>query len=309
MIKFLSKCFTFKGIFSLRDYRKGPVIALFLILVFVTSFPLNMAIIKNNGWKSLNTITYSWRQALPKWLPDELPNDWTISKNGLEIPNSSEATYVFESDNSVGMEGVKTRLVINPMEKETGNAETVYTKNEILIFDESGNVKKENYERTIVLCKNEIIYYGVNNQVLKGGYNNVKTPLNFTYLKLLGKEGAIELLDAIDGSFSEMMIFSNIAINTGTQLILNIIFVLVEAAIFMLVRIKYQKVTTFSQNINIVIASMVIPSLISFLAGILNIIEFSSFTVVLFQLFAPLIAIGAIYKGSNITDPNIKFTT
>ena len=36
--------------------------------------------------------------------------------------------------------------------------------------------------------------------------------------------------------------------------------------------------------------------------------KFLSFTVVLFQLIAPLIAIGAIYKGSDIKDPNIKYS-
>lgn len=305
MIKFLSKCFTFKGIFSVRDYKKGPVILLFIILVFVTSFPLNMAIIKNNGWKSLNTVTHSWRTTLPSWLPQDLPNDFVISKNGLEAPVGNDNTYAFESTDA---NALKTRLVINPTKENSGISKTLYTENNILTFDEAGNVSSENYERTILLCKDKIIYYGTNGQILKGNYHNVEQPINFTSLKLNGKEEAIKLLDVIDGAFSDMMIFSNLAINTGTQLILNIIFVIVEAAIFMLVRIKYQKVTTFSQNINIVIASMVIPSLISFLAGILNIIEFSSFTVVLFQLIAPLIAIGAIYKGSDIKDPNIKYS-
>ena len=120
--------------------------------------------------------------------------------------------------------------------------------------------------------------------------------------------GALTLLDTIDGCFNDLMIVSNLVINTFTQLLLNTLFVLAESLIFMLVRVKYQRITNFSQNINIVVASMVIPSIICFIAGVFNIIEMSSFTVVLFQLLSPLIAIGAIYKGSNIKDPSIKYT-
>lgn len=43
MIKFLSKCFTFKGIFSVRDYKKGPVILLF-IMVYMNKLNLKMKI-------------------------------------------------------------------------------------------------------------------------------------------------------------------------------------------------------------------------------------------------------------------------
>lgn len=300
MLKFLSKCFTFKGIFSLRDYKKGPVIFLFLILVFVTSFPLNMAIIKNNGWKGLNTVTYAWRTTHPTWLPSGLPNDYVITKNGLEVVPSNDVTYVFETTNQINDKEVVTKLIINPLEIIDNK---IYDKNNNLIYD----YQNKTNQRAIVLSQKEIIYYGDDN-ILTSDYKHVPEAVNFTNLKLDINEGGLKFLDIIDGAFSDMMIISNLLINTGTQLLLNTIFVIVEAAIFLLVRIKYQRVTNFSQNINIVIASMIIPSIISFIAGILNIIEFSSFTVVLFQLLAPLIAIGAIYKGSNIKDPLIKHT-
>ena len=102
------------------------------------------------------------------------------------------------------------------------------------------------------------------------------------------------------------MVFSNVLINTGTQLLMNTIMVLIIGTIFLLIRIKYKRVTTFRNNIAILISSMTIPSIISFIIGILGIIEMNSFGVVLFQLLTPLIAIGAIYLGSNEKDPSIK---
>lgn len=301
MIKFILHSFTFKGIFSHRDDKKKIVIFYLLILIIVNSFPLNLQIIRNDGWQELNTVTLNWRELNPSWLPNELPNDISINKYGLSV--QFEKSYYFESN----YQDEKNVLIINPIDKDPVLNEPAYTQTNYKVIDETGKVITYSYINTIILCKDKVIYYNDQGQSINGDYSKVKDTLFFSSLKELNQaEASTIFLDLIDNSFSKYIIFSSIMINTLTQFALNIILVLSLSVIFMLVRIKYQKVTTFTENINIVVASMTIPTLISFIVSIIGVIELNSFTSVIFQLLTPLIAIGAIYKGSKIKDPVIK---
>lgn len=279
------------------------LIAYFLIIVLITSFPLNLQIVQNDGWEGLNTITLGIRETSPSWFPLELPNDVSISKNGLYVP--VEKSYYYESTLA---DGIKYQFIINPVEDSHGVIiESIYTEKGIVTLDESGNKVTTPYYKAIILCKDKILYYDNTDEPTIGNYDGIKGIINFTELKNLEKSEAITLLcDAIDSGFSQYMVFSNVLINTGTQLLMNTIMVLIIGTIFLLIRIKYKRVTTFRNNIAILISSMTIPSIISFIIGILGIIEMNSFGVVLFQLLTPLIAIGAIYLGSNEKDPSIK---
>ena len=111
------------------------------------------------------------------------------------------------------------------------------------------------YQKAIVLCKDKILYYDNSKKPIVGNYDHIEEVIHFTELKNMDKYTALTLLlDAIDGGFNQYMVFSSILINTLTQLFMNLIMVVIIAAIFLLFRIKYKKVTNYRQNIGILIS-------------------------------------------------------
>ena len=302
MLKFIINSFTFKGVFENRNAKTLTVVLYFLIILFATSFPLNYQIVHNNGWEELNTITFAWKENVPNWLPNELPNDVVFSKNGMTMP--IEKTYVYTSiyEESTYM------LVINPIDKTPQVGEKVYTEEGIKSLNDSGEVITETYQKTILLCHDKVIYYYKGDDVVKGSYDKITDTINLSMLKGMNEtEAASIFLSMIDSCFSPYMVLSNVLISTLTQLMLNVILVFMISAIFLLVKVNYTRITTYRENINIIVSSMTIPTLISFIIGIIGLMEITAFSVVLFQLITPLIALAAIYKGSGIKQSSTKY--
>lgn len=277
MIKILANSFSLPRIFSLRGVKKTKIILYFVILVFLISFPLNYQIIRNDGFRGLDTFTYDLRTANPAWLPDSLPSDMSISRSGLDFINDQEYSFTTLID------GNEFVVIINPADSVT----------------EATN--------TIVLEKDQILFFDGNGNFLKGDYEGVSQIIDFSELKTLDKSQAVDVfMTMIDEAFSPYVVFYSIMVNTLIQFGMNILLLLILAAIFLMIRVNFKPVTNFSENINIIVASMTIPALISFMVGMLGIIEFNSFTVVLFQFLTPLIAMLAIYKGSGETEVSTK---
>lgn len=277
MIKILANSFSFPRIFSLRKVKKTKIMLYFVFLVFMIAFPLNYQIIRNDGFRGLDTFTYDLRTANPAWLPDNLPSDMSVSRNGLNFLNDQE--YAF----TTLIDGEAFVIIINPVNPVT----------------EATN--------TIVLEKEQVLFFDANGNFLKGDYEGVSQIIDFSELKTLDKSQAVDIfMTMIDGAFSPYVVFYSIMVNTLIQFGMNLILLLILAAIFLMIRINYKPVTNFSENINIIVASMTIPALISFLVGMLGIIDFNSFMVVLFQFLTPLLAMLAIYKGSGQVEVSTK---
>lgn len=302
MIKFILNSFTLKGIYSNKKAKGLTVFLYFLIITFVTTFPLNSQIVRNNGWDELSAITLAWKQSSPSWLPDDLPNDVVFSSNGMTMP--IEDTYFFQSK----YEEEFYTLIINPVEN-TSDSSSIYTYDGIKSVDEDGNPILIPYTRTILLCKDKVIYYYEDDLFIKGDYQRINNPINLSSLKGINKsEAAGIFLSMIDNCFSPYMVLANVLISTLIQIFLNVILVFMISGIFLLVKVNYQRITTYKENIKIVISAMTIPTLISFVIGIIGLMEITAFSVVLFQLITPLLALGAIYKGSGIKQSSTKYT-
>jgi len=278
MIKIITNSFQFKNIFSLKNTKKSKMLIYFIILVLITAFPLNYQIFLNDGFKGMNSFTHELRLENPSWLPNELPNDVSISKHGMYLVNDRE--YIYETITNAGN---KYFIIINPAEEIT----------------EAKN--------TIVLEKDQIIYFSKDGATLKGGYQNVDEVIDFSDLKNMNSNEAVDIFfSMIDSAFNQYGVFYAVVVNTLTQYLMNALLLIILAAIMLLIRVNYKKVTNFSENVNIVIASMTIPTLISFIFGVIGLIELSSLLVVVFQLLTPIIALAAIYKGGKEKEVSVK---
>lgn len=278
MLKIIANSFKFKNIFNLRNHHLKAFIFYFLLLIFIISFPLNYQIIKTGGWDLYN-FSAGIRQNYPDWLPSELPEDIEISKSGMYY--EVEEIRTFQTTN---LDGEELSIVFMPFKD----------------YSVEG--------RSLVFEAKRIVYYDAEGKLaLEVGYSNIKTTVRFRDLRLSTQSQAVDkFADMIDEAFSSYAIFVSVVYYTAITGFLNLVLVLVVSGIFVFVRIRFQKVTKFTDNLKIVIASMTIPSLVSFIVGIAGVMEINAFTVVIYQFATPLIALIAIYKGSKIKEISNK---
>ncbi|NLD25849.1 MAG: DUF1189 family protein, partial [Acholeplasmataceae bacterium] len=153
-------------------------------------------------------------------------------------------------------------------------------------------------KNTIVLDDDEIFYFNQKGDYITGDYKHVEKALYFYELKNMDRgEAASEFFDLIDSAFNKYAVFYSVISYTLIQYAMNSFLVIVLALIMLLIKIKFEKVTTFSENIKIVIVSMTIPSIIAFIASLLNFRALNPFFAVIFQFLTPIIAILSLYKG------------
>jgi maltodextrin utilization protein YvdJ len=278
MLKIIANSFKFKNIFNLRNHPLNQFVLYFLLLVFIISFPLNYQIIKTGGWDLYN-FSAGMRQSYPDWLPSQLPEDIEISKSGMYYETAVVTTLT-----TTNLDNETLNIVFMPFEEYTIS------------------------DRSLVFEPERIVYYDVEGkQVLEVGYSNITTLVRFADLRMMTQSEAVSrFANMIDEAFSSYAIFVSVVYYTGITAFLNLVLILVVSAIFIFVRIRFQKVTKFTDNLKIVIASMTIPSLISFIVGIAGIMEINAFTVVIYQFATPLIALISIFKGSKIKEISNK---
>jgi len=278
MLKLFVGGFSPYRIFQQRNAKTRSFIAYFILLIFIVSFPLNLQIIRSGGWDLYN-FTAGIQQSNPDWLPYQLPEDIEISRYGMYYVD--EVVHTFATTN---VSGDPLNIVFAPVDN----------------YEVSG--------RSLVFEKESIVYYNENNtNVFTIGYSNISQTVRFSELRMMTQSEAVNVFsDMISQAFSNYAVFRSIFLYTGITLFLNVILVVVLSAIFIFIRINYQQVTSFGQNLRIVIASMTLPSIIGFIVGILEIVEFNAFSVVIFQFMTPLIALFAIYKGAKQTQAQNK---
>jgi hypothetical protein len=274
MLKIIVNSFSIRKIYDLRKEPLKKFILHFLFLVLLISFPLNYQIVKTGGW-DLFDFTTGLREESPAWLPLGLPNDIEISQSGMYYESAAITTF-----ETVNLEGQALTLVFAP---------------------EGGYVVSG---RTLVFEAELVTYYDASSaEILSANYANVSPVVRFFDLKLAEQSDAIATFaDMIDDIFSPYAILKSVLFYSLVTLVLNTLLLLVVSFIFIFLRIKFQKVTNFSDNLKIVMASMTIPSLIGFVFGILGLMELNAFTTVIFQFFTPLIAMFAIFKGAKIKE-------
>ncbi len=219
------------------------------------------------------------RETYPDWLPADLPEDIEISSAGMNYIDTDNTVFLTSN-----LDDQDLYIVFSPL------------------------VDYQPTDRTLVFEPDQISYYDENGEYMfSTGYNRTQGVISFYNLKLESQSEAVnQFAGMIEDAFSGFAQFRSIIYNIGINLVLNTIMVSVVSFLFVFIRIRYQKVTTFKDNIKIVIASMTIPSLIGLLFGLIGVMELSAFSVVIFQFATPIIAYFAIYKGASVKELDNK---
>ncbi len=280
MIKFFVDSFRINRIYDLKETKGVKVFFYFLLLVLIISFPLNFQIIQSGGWDLYN-FTSGIRESYPDWLPDDLPEDIEFSSSGMYYENTENSVFLTSN-----IDDEDLYMVFSPL-------------NDYVPTD-----------RTLVFSEDNISYYDENGDFMfSADYSKVQGVVRFYDLKLGSQSNAVDkFASMIEDTFGGYAQFKSIIYNVGINLVVNLLMIVIVSFLFVFIRIKYQKVTTYLDNIKIVISSMTLPAIIGFVIGIIGVIELSAFTVVIFQFVTPVIAYIAIYKGSKMKEASNKYT-
>jgi len=221
------------------------------------------------------------REVYPDWLPYDLPEDVEISANGMYYEETINSVFLTNN-----LDDQDLYIVISPLGDYIPS------------------------DRTLMFEENQMRYYDENGDYMfSADYSRVEGIVRFYDLQLGTQSNAVDkFASIIENSFGGYAQFKSIILNIIINFVTNILLVLVVSFLFIFIRIKYQKVTTFSDNIKIVVSSMTLPALVGMAFGFIGIMELSAFTVVIFQFMTPIIAYVAIYRGSKIKESSNKYT-
>lgn len=269
MKEILKSSFTFKSLFQIRKKTGYAFFWYFVLIIIFSSLPLNLLIIRQNGWR-LNAIVSNLENEDLAWLPNDLPISFIVdANNGLISLTDDTIQYVFETS--------KYTIIINGAEN--------------------------NYEikaNLIVLTKEAIIYYNDQQKPIIGTYSSLKQKVDFQYLtkmedKLVAKHKFIEIFKV---AFAPYFILSSVILWTAINLLMQIVLLFTITSIFLLIRINYQKVASYREYLKIHVASYTIPTIISVIVGLIS-ENTATLSPVILQFGTALMAIGTIYLGSK----------
>lgn len=243
---------------ALRKEKGWKVVLYFLFLTLLMSFPLNYAIVRENGW-NLNFISARLQENMPSWYPFGLPSDCSVSPQGLTCTSTTS---------EVVLQGGVFEVVIN------GTRDSAIAN-----------------QQTLILAAEKIYMVDAQGGVLETDYRGFTRTISFQELRVNEPEiSIIEFSESIENSFGAYMIIFSVITNLWVTLLLNIIYLFLFSALVMIFKIGYQQFMTFREAMKLAVMAMTIPTIISIVVGFLSPSAFA-FSSVITAFGIPLIMI------------------
>lgn len=257
VIKFFVKSFKIPSLLKNLDEKMWKYIIYAIILILISNFPASFEVVKEGGSR-LDFIVEDFNQTTPtNWnLPDEF-----VIKGGKLVTNGDTTEYVNVFNDIT--------YIINKQEvvKDTNDH-----KNHILLYEKN------------------IVYIDKDGNVLEGyDYKGFSMDsFSFKSLKLASGEDLTNQFnlfsESIEKSFKDDIVLFTLIRNNVIQIVINIIYAILLAALVMLFKFGYAEFLTFGQSVRFVILSLTIPALLTFVIGLLSV----AFAPVIFQLASGL---------------------
>ncbi len=239
LITIFKKSFQLNKILTLRHLKFWKFLIYFLIVSTISLFSYNFTNLKEGGWK-LGFVEH---------------NFLSVENAGVRLPNN---------------------ITIRQLSGVNGSSDFVVfkdSKNGDIIYRFEPTEENLNYELNVrqLLFTNKAIYYikGDGQSILEGTYNGFPEEISFESINNSPnkKEELIKLASYIEKSFGSQNAFFTIITFSAVQIVLYIILLLVLGLLIQLFRFGYTNFMSYLDGIKIVIASMTIPSIVSFFVG------------------------------------------
>ncbi|VEU81133.1 DUF1189 family protein [Haploplasma axanthum] len=243
LIKYFKNSFEFPKLLKSLDKPFWKIIIYFIVLVLIANFPASYEAVKNDGSR-LDFVIEDFSKEIPiNW---DLPNDIVI-KGGKLINNGDQKVYKNKHKDIT--------YIINNQEKITDITQ---------------------YKNHIILSEESIIYVDGKGKFLEAiGYKGFSDDqFSFKELKISNQENQKILFEkfasSIEKSFSSYTVFYTIVRNNLTQILVNVIYVLILSGLVQLFRFGYQNFISFKDTIKFVVLSMGLASVLAFFSGLLS---------------------------------------
>lgn len=225
---------SFAKTLQLRKEKGWKIVIYFFFLTLLMAFPLNYAIVRENGW-NLNFIAPRLQENIPNWYPYDLPSDCTVSPSGFTC---------LTTDKVVLDEGV-------------------------IAFVLNGTIADQVIGKPSLIFMSEKLYYiDSEGRYLETDYRGFQRTISFQELRANAPEDTIEeFAVAIEDSFGAYLIIFSVITNVWVTFLLNIIYLFLFSALVMIFKIGYQHFMTFREAMKLSVIAMTLPALIAFTLG------------------------------------------
>lgn len=251
IFKFFIKSFKFPKLLKSTNEKMWKIIVYFLILVLVSTFPASYEAVKNEGSR-LDFIIEDFNREIPiNW---DIPNNIIIK--GGRLITDDDKTYVNKH--------LDITYIIN-------NKEVIDAKK---------------YTNHIIMSEKSILYIdGKGNYLESFDYKGFsEDQFDFLELELATGDEKVKLFQefarSIEKSFATQIVLYTVLRNSATQIIINIVYVLLLAGLVQLFKFGYQNFLSYKESVKFVVLAMGLPATITFLMGIFV----AAFAPVVFQL-------------------------
>lgn len=247
LVRIFRDSFIFNRVLKLRHEAFWKFVIYFFIISLISLFSFNFTNLRTGGWKLgfVENILL-----LEKNYDKQLPSSITIRK--LSGVNSTDGDQLVFFENNEG-KIIRFWFVTNEGE------DFVNTKIDLTA------------EQLIFTNKRTYYVKGDGKVLMIGSYQNFPEEINFETINTLpNDEKRVQLTifaETIEKSFGRQNAFFTIMTFSSVQLILYVILVLLLALVLQLFKFVYVDYMSYIEGVKIVISTMTIPSVISFVIG------------------------------------------
>jgi maltodextrin utilization protein YvdJ len=248
LVKIFRDSFYLDRILKLRFLKFWYFIIYFFLISFVSLFSFNYANLKEGGWK-LGFVEYNFISV--ENVNVKLPNDIVIRPlSGVKSLSGQSQSVIYN---------------------DSVNGQILYR---FLINEEGLTLNKEDLKvRQLIFTDKRILYVKGDGSVpLEGDYDNFSEEVRFESINNITnakekREALVSLANSIEKGFGKQNAFFTIITYSTVQILLYILLIFLLSAILQLFRFGYTKFMSFFDGMKIVIATMTVPSVISFVIG------------------------------------------
>lgn len=252
LVKFFKQSFTFKTLLKNANQKLWKLIIYFILLILIANFPATYDAFKSKGSR-LDFIIEDFDSSTPlEW---DIPENFKIS-GGLLITNGDTKEYI------------------------NTHRDITYIINKQEVIEDVNN-----YKNHIIFFEKNLVYIDSKGNFLEAiDYTGFEDVFNFRELSLSSMEDKVELFKvfaySVEKSFAKDIVIFTVLRNNIIQIFINIIYVILLAALIQLFKFGYQDFLSFYDSVKFVILSLGLPAVLSFGIGLLSI----GFAPVIFQL-------------------------
>ncbi len=248
LVRIFRDSFILDRVLKLRFVKFWKFVIYFFLISFVSLFSFNYTNLKEGGWK-LGFVEYNLTSS--ENLNVELPNDIIIRRLSGVKSLSGQSQFVEYKDSINGK--IIYRFLIS--------------ENSLTLNDEDLKI------RQLIFTDSRILYIkGDGTPALIGDYNSFPEEIRFDSINNISdarekRAELAKLAESIEKSFGKQNAFYTIITYSGVQILLYIILIFLLSGIVQLFRFGYAKFMSYFDGMKIVISTMTIPSVLSFIIG------------------------------------------